>query len=483
MDTSYKTLLNKYNRLISRVKALEEEISVKNDNLSKKNTSEKLLEKKVRELCETICSKDRAEMKLGQEYSWSNIPVDELISKSEKIFKEYIIKNKDLLGQMQDEMEKRDQTITSLEDQINIMLTNGGVRSKEELERVAESEKASEEATESLDYNTKQAVKNNEITVIDDDEEFTEEEEAVFKDAAETSTLIKATQSAIPVKERKKRKEDRENVKDAAIPHVIDLNKYAEKLDDLGWLIIEIIGSQGLSRYNLIEAEVINRKDLSYTKSKVRNAIFAVNKLDAIEKEKVSAPLHPNLYVYRLSETGAHLYKNKFNKNPVKSEMEQIIAQHDNLEHGYGILDVAEIFKETGNYKNVFFMDNRSHAIKTASGGKYIPDIVTVDKNGHKEYFEYELGTHTPKDFNAKCNKMSSVTKHINIICPNTSVIEKFILPKVEKWINNRGKNALVGIIVRVAPASTIKGLDLSKNESWKYVYHADKSDKPDRND
>ena len=484
MDSSYQTLLNKYNRLISRIKSLEEELNNKTEMLAERTEKDKLLEKHMRELCETICSKDRKEMKLGKEYSWSNIPIDELIDKSEKIFKKYIQDTKDLLERMQAEVEKRAQTIDSLEDQISVMLTSnpGAVRSKEELEKLAEEEKSKEETTSSLDYNTKKAVQNNEVTVIEDDDEFIEEEEAVFKDTIKKGMLIKAAESGIPIKQSETREQKKEKLKDEVIPHVVDLKKYEDKLDDISWLILDIIGSLGYSRYNMIEEEVLKREP-SYSNSKVRNTIFAITKLDAIARERVSTPMHPNLYVYKLSDIGVRLYKDKFGKNPVKSEMEQIIAQHDNLEHGYGILDVAEIFKEQNRYKEVHYMDNRSHAIKTASGGKYVPDIVAIDQNGHKEYFEYELGTHTPKDFNAKCNKMSAITKHINIICPNTDTIEKYILPKVEKWINTRGMGALIGIVVRITPASTIKGVDLVHNKSWKYVYHADKSDKPERND
>ena len=70
----------------------------------------------------------------------------------------------------------------------------------------------------------------------------------------------------------------------------------------------------------------------------------------------------------------------------------------------------------------VYMTRAKEYTVKTGENSSYIPDIVIVykGKNGqeYREYYEYETAKCQGKDFFAKCNKMASFTRFINIIVP-----------------------------------------------------------------
>ena len=48
------------------------------------------------------------------------------------------------------------------------------------------------------------------------------------------------------------------------------------------------------------------------------------------------------------SEIGVRLFRKKFNMQPVLSETAKIIKEHDNLEHGYSIVDLEKVLMDSG---------------------------------------------------------------------------------------------------------------------------------------
>lgn len=177
---------------------------------------------------------------------------------------------------------------------------------------------------------------------------------------------------------------------------------------------------------------------------------------------------------------GQRLYKERFGEMPVISEIEKIIAEHDNLIHGYGIKFIADLLREKGEFSEVNDM-NRKRPIEIGSGKSYIPDLVCIDENGHTDYIEYECVNHTQTAFNAKCNKMSKITNVLNFVVPNADSIAK-IRNEISKWIENRGARSLSHITVRVTGACQLKDAEFNDNRTWKLVFKPGKRIEPFEN-
>lgn len=243
-----------------------------------------------------------------------------------------------------------------------------------------------------------------------------------------------------------------------------------------------MIGQDGISDYPEIETRTIKILEekvqageippdiMKAAASKVRTAARALDSMGVLSKEQLKLPLRPNMYAYRLSDIGSRLYSKHFQSEAVISELEKIIAEHDNADHGYGILDVAKILEASGNFLSVNAF-NRANPIEIRPKVFYVPDILAKSKKG-VAYFEYERGLHTQNDFNAKCNKMAKATRWLNFIVPNAEIMETRIIPQIKSWIESRGgPERLKGLKARITPARAVKGVDLLRDEAWQVVF------------
>ena len=127
---------------LAKAQNLEEQLTTKEEAWAKKMAQYKTVDKNARELCEMILAKDRNEMVLGSEYSWSSLPTLEMIQKAERAFKEYNQKRLKLMAQVMDLAEHRREIIEGLTDQIS-QLRNEGVEipEVEEITAAAETKK------------------------------------------------------------------------------------------------------------------------------------------------------------------------------------------------------------------------------------------------------------------------------------------------------------------------------------------------------
>lgn len=479
-DSDYETLLSKYNTLLAKTQDLQEQLTTKQRQWTQREEAFKISEKLTRELCENILAKDSKEMVLGSEYSWSSVPLNELVLKAEKSFREYVETRKDLMRRIMDTSEERRQTIESLQDQILILKTNPTAVniSTEELEAQIQKEKQEKKVLQTASMNVKNAAERGVVEVAmnsaDEEDPYAS---MLLNSMADTNARMQITPKSIPVTQTKKsldnKKMRRENAMKA---HTIDLKEYEEKMSEESWLVLEIIGTKGHSLFEDIENAVL-RENPTVTTGKIRICMNLLANMGIFHRESVTNPLKGAFHVYQLTDIGTRLYKDKFHKNPVPSEMDIIMAEHDNCNHGYGIKFVADILRESDNYTEVIDK-NRKNPIQIGSGVTYIPDIVCVDKNGIKTYFEYECVNHTQTTFNAKCSKMTKVTPVLNFIVPNREKAEKIVL-QIKSWIENKGAKSLGHVTIRVATAGQIKDKDLSKNASWKFVFEPSKSVEP----
>lgn len=468
-----QSLLNQYHMAIARCKDLEEQMNTKQEQWEAREVAFKTTEKLMRELCEDILAKDSKEMVLGTDYSWSSIPINDMIRKSKQSFVNYIASRTDFMQKLVDQLEERRLEIEGLQDQISIMQLSPSKASvsQDALEEKVKQEqkKEKQEGIGRFPKREKQSSIVLEETDLDDPIE-----ERVMGRIAKKNASLQVTPKATPVTESRRVIEQKKMRKTKSTKHMIDLKDYKEKMDDLSWMILDSIGTNGHSTYVDIEAD-ITTKDATYTAGKIRGTITTLFNLGIINKEVIKVPKGA-INVHQLTSVGTRLYQDKFGKSCVMSEMDRIMAEHDNCTHGYGIKIVADMFRESEEFKSVSDK-NRKNPIKINEGISYIPDIICVDVNGVKSYYEYECGNHTQTNFNAKCNKMCSVTSVLNFIVPNRSCAEK-IRSEIEKWIDNRGAASLKNVTVRVNTVLQLEGKSLSDNKNWKYVFEPGKKGK-----
>lgn len=476
-NKEYRILQNKYNTLLAKSQDLQEQLSTKNEQWAAMKQRYEVIEKNTRELCEMILAKDKNEMILGREYSWDSVKIEELLVKAKKVYHDYNNYRRDLMQKIFDESEKRGEIIAGLEDQISRMMQNGAQNvSMEEIYKQIEKDKKEDEIQKHAPVEMAKAVEEKKIQLsIDEDDDF--EDASIFEKIAEKNEQMKPVpkkrpkltpRAPIVKKDEKKHADAKLERRKNTSAYMVNLKEWESKIDEVMWLIIQIMGEQGKSSHVEIRNEVMV-KNPSTSNTAITNALSSLRTYSVIASEKIVLPLSGQSIVSRLDTIGIRLYEMRFNKKPVKSEYETMIAEHTTATHGYGIKSVAEKMISAGMFTSVEYMNNRKNPVMIGEGITYIADIVARDQNGQTYYFEYELGHHTQKDFNAKCSKMIRVTDIINFIVPNNKVLNS-ITDQIEKWIVNKGPDALKNITIRVVSAIQIQD-SLSENLKWKVVY------------
>ena len=458
---------------LAKAQNLEEQLTTKEEAWAKKMAQYKTVDKNARELCEMILAKDRNEMVLGSEYSWSSLPTLEMIQKAERAFKEYNQKRLKLMAQVMDLAEHRREIIEGLTDQIS-QLRNEGVEipEVEEITAAAETKKREEKALGRIPQQMKKAAEDQHIQVIieDENDEIQEVEAALLEASVRENVQAKVLPNSTPIIQSQKKQKLLSKAKEKTEAHMIDLNDIKDKLTDIMLLVMRSIGEQGISKYSEIENWVI-KEDPNVKKGIVRSSTQELTSLQVLDRQYIHTPLNSKSMVFCLSDIGKRIYFISFHQKPVLSEMEKIIREHDNLDHGYGILDAHKILEDSGIYDAVSSF-NRTKAIPVPGGnGKvYVPDLIG-QKGKIKDYYEYEMGTHTQTDFNAKCNKMVKLMRTLNFIAPNKEILLQKIKPKIDGWIKDRGTTSLKNIQVR---ATTVKALEVPNPkdpDAWLLIY------------
>lgn len=458
-----------------RIRDLEEEINEKNDVIEKKRAEGAHTEDLMRDLCTSILAKDRSEMVLGKSYTWRKIPIDELITKAKNSYKAYTLERARILGETLDLAETRRQEAESLADQLSQLMQNANL-SGTDSEIVQDAQKSVDKikAPNAL----KEAAETGGVQmVVEDDKDALYEANGEMKTMEELMDIAESvaiSSNAVPVVPSSKKNDRLEQAREnAMLAHVVDLKKYMDDFNDEMWAIVEIIGSLGIPKYNDIEAKIKEKYDMK--DSKIRTAIKALSNTRVVSQLKVNLPLSPNVFLFTLTDIGQRIYKTKFGKKPVQNELDRVIAEHDNAEHGYGILDIEKVLKEKGYYQEISSF-NRSNPIQLGNGKSFIPDLI-CKRGKFTEYIEYERGHHTQNDFNAKCNKMAQVTRYLNFVVPNQDTV-KTLMRQIDSWAEKRGQKSLEGIKVRLTTSFAIRKSD-EKGINWIIEYDFKQGLKP----
>lgn len=248
----------------------------------------------------------------------------------------------------------------------------------------------------------------------------------------------------------------------------VDLDEIIGKLSVHDQKVFDIIVSGGISQESIaikrIQEEMIPFEVRYVSNATAWRDIKYLVDLNLFTVTKISTGVR-NISILSLTNVGMMVYMMIFKRNAGKFEHQLLAEDHDNAVHAYMILDTKSILEEKGIYYGVS-MDRSRNTIQLHDGHECIPDVVGLRK-GEMDLYEVECGNHHQADFDNKLNKLTRVTKCINIVGPNRNVVTKKLKKQVESWIEYNGRIDLLrrGIIVRL---TTITDL---KNDKWTYIY------------
>ena len=248
----------------------------------------------------------------------------------------------------------------------------------------------------------------------------------------------------------------------------VDLDEIIGKLSVHDQKVFDIIVSGGISQESIaikrIQEEMIPFEVRYVSNATAWRDIKYLVDLNLFAVTKISTGVR-NISILSLTNVGMMVYMMIFKRNAGKFEHQLLAEDHDNAVHAYMILDTKSIMEEKGIYYGVS-MDRSRNTIQLHDGRECIPDVVGLRK-GEMDLYEVECGNHHQADFDNKLNKLTRVTKCINIVGPNRNVVTKKLKKQVENWIVYNGRIDLLrrGIIVRL---TTITDL---KNDKWTYIY------------
>lgn len=240
-----------------------------------------------------------------------------------------------------------------------------------------------------------------------------------------------------------------------------NVDSYIDAMTPIMWDVLEVIGTYGYSTSNDILDE-INKEYEKYKKGLVLNTIASLTKMNILSSDQISTGFK-RFKILKISNKGQTMYKIKFNKEPIESEIDKIIRDHDNVVHGYTIRDAKDLMLTVFNCTDVT-MDRQKVSIKLPNGKTYIPDIVAVNPKKYKMYLEIELGNTPQNDFNDKCSKMVQVTKHLYFIA-DVEETKRKLENQVSLWVLDLGgKEKVAGVTIYITTMT-----QLSKGE-WSRV-------------
>lgn len=473
-NSEHNNLIAKYNRVVAENSSLREEIRHSKEKSQEREAGISADIKLIRGLCEEILSKDPKEMVVGSEYSWSNLPLRTLIEKTSESYKNYNKERTNLLMRISDMAESRAVEIEGLKNQISQMMImaeqRGAAVSPEEALSVIEEKKAKEEALGNASLKIKDIAESGQCEMIyTEDADVTNE---TIKAAAEAMAItVQAMDTSVPVAESRKKveaiKAEKARADAMKQPVMSNLEEYEKKMNPVMNAVFDVIGQQGVSIYSDVEAatkKLCDEKKINNSSSRIRAAVQQLYSAGLLEKTDFSTPLKPKQSALRFSVPGHMLYKGTRNEPPVMCEWDKILSEHDNLEHGYSIMEITRIMRESPVYKKVTCENHRA-PIKLNNGLCFVADIIGETEK-YKEYIEYERGNHIQPDFDAKMNKFVMVSKHLNIIVSNNAV-EENIIEKTLNWMKTKGNGALKGIKVKISTVRFFSENNPGTLNSW----------------
>lgn len=256
--------------------------------------------------------------------------------------------------------------------------------------------------------------------------------------------------------------------------YVQDISHIRDELKPIQWEILKAIVESGvseMSKAKLVVNKLVVDDGNPISPDKANRLIKHMVTLDIFNQTKINTGMRW-FWILRLTEVGQKLYIEKYRRTPVETDYQKVIREHGNAEHGYTILDVAQILSDTGKYRSVS-TSRKGNTLRLSEDRTCIPDIVCCLPNA-VEYYEVECGNHHQSDFNDKCDKLKCITQNLFFVAPNKETVEKKLKPQIEAWIKARGRSQLQlsGVVVYLTSISELAA------QRWTYVFNM-QSDKP----
>ena len=455
-DVEYEELHAKYLAAVARISELEEQYTRMNEQYTSFNTKTTVRLKNARELCTMILAKDRTEAVLGKSTSWGQESIDELLVRAKRAFTAYSTERTEKIQTLLMEYQKRGQELEFLAEQFEAMQSAaaGAPKTIDQIKAEKQKEADAEEARSKAPIDIKKAAEAGKIDLIVEEDEDTLQDEidAMTAAAAKASKLFA---SSIPTTDRgaKMLAAKQAAEKPKAEAYIVDLASFEAECGEAEWTFLRAIGEYGKSKWSDI-SDYLKQNGIKETNC--RNSLKNLGSAQMISKKSVR--ILSNSSVLFLTPMGKRLYERHFGTKPIQTEAEKIQEEHDNLEHGYGIMMAADLLANNSRFvPDGISTFNRASPIEVKIDGKtynYIPDIVAQAQDQRRtktwaEYYEYERGNHTQPDFNAKCDKMVRVSNHMNFIVPNVAVGQS-LQQQVEEWISERQPERLKNAMLRI---------------------------------
>lgn len=479
-ESAYKEILNKYNILKTKYEELSETLNKNQEEWQREENYYLELCDRVKELCENIYNKSMEHREMDSS------DMLELIHQTKLVFEEYSHKKNEIIKIIVNESENKSAEIENLKNKMSEILVSGGLsKAKENEQQRAEPDNPADADTDNDKENPKMVQKKNKLkglgkkhtnieTVREDEDDAEETSKKLLEDAVSercdgvANRTPALNKGSIPKKNMTK---DRDKAMYDRLTELIS------QLKEIHTDIICIMAEKGCSRLPKIIEEFKGRK----TEGSIRQGINILKTMGLVEIEPATNPFSRNLSVYSLSETGRMLYRYIKHKNPVKSERDRIVEEHDNLEHGYGILFLYELLLQDKERYTEVSMYNRKNPIDYGSGNNkevYIPDI-KFKENGRIAFYEYERGYQGQLDYERKFNKLLKVNRYIYIITDSKDTLDKMI-KVADKWIEKKNPKELDGYKMKICTATFFRDkIFTKKTATWQVEYDFSKSEKP----
>ncbi len=466
-NIEYSKLLAKYNRVVSENISLRDQLQQNNRRMAEREARIKHDNDMIRSICEEILSKDNNEMVVGEEYSWDRMSVSELIERTILSYRKHNRERTELILKLVDLTDERADQIDSLTEQIEQLEHMYDSKGKpDNIPASSVSDPENEKKTED------ESAKCGDRITIGPEDCINDMLDAVV-DAMKITESVHIKPPPIPISEPREKieriKSEKKKVKESMKIDVTPIKVHIDKMNPIMKEIVLVMGEIGLSVYMEIRDEVLKRCGDTMpgiSEQRIRAGITQLESMNIVQKNTFCSPLRGNLNIARLTVTGMTVFKELTGKLPVISEMERIVKEHDNIEHGYGIRELADILENSGKYSSVTWMNGRK-PIQLKDGQSIIPDI-TAKTAGRIEYFEYERANHSFPDLKVKLNKLASITKYINIVVQNTDQLNA-MLRSVEKWAKERDSSVPHKCLVRLSTIKYYSQHEPGTDMAWMY--------------
>lgn len=450
-----------YNVLLQQNKTLSEQNEYRNEEMRKREERFSVIEKNIRDVCEEILANDKSE--ITSDDFWGKIDVNELMKRTTASYRKYNKERSNILKQLVDLAESRRFEIEDRLEEIAILKANGNYEETMKQKEV-------DAVVKQMPNDIRKAAEDNEVKVIIEDET---DNLAIIDEVLNYATQSKPTAKSIPTVASETKTSYANVIKEQrATLHTVDINLITSKFTELCWLFVKAVGEKGYSLYSDIEKYVVGAikddENAKVTQAKLRTVSQQLINQGVVSATQVDRPLCGRTICYQLTDIGTRIYTEKYKDRPVLSEIQMLIAEHDNPEHGYGIVDLAEVMRESSEYKKVS-SNNRKNPLIISETSKYVPDIIALHKSGETQYIEYERGFTAKADFIAKCNKMARFGNTLYFVAPNAKVLEKLV-KSVTDWKGSL-KNKEHDRRVRLSTAKYIKDHTAGTLASWKVTF------------